>query len=99
MPSEFWLTKADKAYVAAWKAEQDGKTLFSFVGERLDAFLVFLRGTFGRLALALLAAVLLARRLVLPFTLKAARDPARPCACADGLKRLREEHRAGRVPA
>jgi phosphoenolpyruvate synthase/pyruvate phosphate dikinase/rhodanese-related sulfurtransferase len=60
-------------YIAAWEAENQA-TLLGAMAAPLQDLLAWLRGHLGHLALAIAAAVLLLRLVILPLTLKSERD-------------------------
>lgn len=73
-PEGFWVPGKDKPHVAAWKAQQEEKTLFGFVAAPLRAVLKDAAGWCGSLALAIALCVLALRLVVLPLALKSERD-------------------------
>ncbi|MFY9340868.1 MAG: PEP/pyruvate-binding domain-containing protein [Planctomycetota bacterium] len=73
VPHEFALPAAEGAWVAAWKADREGDTLFGKVGTSVGALVAWLAERFGLLAAIVLLVVLL-RTAMLPFSLFAERD-------------------------
>lgn len=73
-PERFWVPGKDKAHVAAWKAQQEEKTLLGFVAGPLKSVLSTTSERTGSLVLAILLCVLALRLVVLPLALKSERD-------------------------
>jgi YidC/Oxa1 family membrane protein insertase len=73
VPHEYTVAKADREHVAAWK-EANNVGLIGVCSKPLAVLVRWLDGTLGHLALALVAAVLFLRCLLLPLTLKNERD-------------------------
>ncbi|MBK7875999.1 MAG: YidC/Oxa1 family membrane protein insertase [Planctomycetes bacterium] len=73
-PEGFWIPGKDKPHVAAWKAEQEEKTLFGVVAAPLKVALKAVAGWTGSLVLAIALCVLALRLVVLPLALKSERD-------------------------
>lgn len=73
-PEGFWVPGKDKPHVAAWKAQQEEKTLFGFVAAPLKTALKAAADWTGSLVLAIALCVLALRLVVLPLALKSERD-------------------------
>lgn len=73
-PESFWVPGKDKPHVAAWKKQQEERTLLSVAAAPFQSSLVSVARQAGSLALAIALFVIALRLLVLPLTLKAERD-------------------------
>ncbi len=68
VPHEYVVPKAERAYVAAWRAQQEGRSLLSYLAEPLGVALSAINGWLGHLGWAILALVALLRLAVYPCT-------------------------------
>lgn len=74
VPHEFAFSGKEKSYVAEWKAGQEQQTLLSMVLAPLRILLIWLYERTGSLTIAILAAAVLLRFIVLPISYKSERD-------------------------
>ncbi len=91
VPHEYTPPRTDKAHVAAWKARNEGATLFSLVSRPLRATLNYFTEWTGQYATGILLLVLLLRLVFLPISLKADRDQMVQRALAPELKELKRK--------
>jgi len=73
VPQEFTMPVADSPWVAEWKKDRDGNSLFGLVGSSVGSIVTWLADRTGLLLAILLVAFLL-RVAMLPFSLFAERD-------------------------
>ncbi|MEO6594661.1 MAG: PEP/pyruvate-binding domain-containing protein [Planctomycetota bacterium] len=73
VPHEFTLPTAEAAWVARWKEDREGTTLFGLVGASVGSLITWFADRMG-LLLAILVLVLLLRTAMLPFSLYSERD-------------------------
>ena len=94
VPHEYYAPASgsgERAHVAAWRAQNEGFTLASYVVDPMRRVLDALARTTGHYALALLALVLVIRLALLPLAIKADRDTRVQKSLAGRVDALREE--------
>ncbi len=90
VPHEFVPPTTESAWVAQWRADREGDTLFGLVGQTVGRLVTWLADR-SSLLLAIVVLVLLLRAMMLPFSLFAERDQWAQRQLAPRLAALRTE--------
>jgi len=90
VPHEFTMPVADSPWVAEWKKDREGQSLFGLVGASVGAIVAWLADHTG-LLVAILLVVILLRAAMLPFSLFAERDQWVQRRLAPGFAQLKEQ--------
>ncbi|HEX6811787.1 MAG TPA: YidC/Oxa1 family membrane protein insertase [Planctomycetota bacterium] len=90
VPQEFTMPVADSPWVADWKKDREGQSLFGLVGASVGTLVAWLAEHTG-LLLAILLLVILLRAAMLPFSLFAERDQWAQRGLAPQFAKLREQ--------
>jgi len=90
LPHEFYLPNPDKAHIAQWRANRQGRSLLDWVAKPLEASLLQLDRATGHILIAVMMMVIALRFGFLPWTLKAERDQLMQRHLADQVQALKE---------